>query len=143
MTTTTAQAIKLNHGDKVRFNIVTRDGRDYLWTFDLFELYEFILEDVANYAYARADFEESGLTLLQYAKRQYAEEVAKHGQDAAISLRPETAVLAVYSDEQKAQIEAQREALPILTAGDVIEVRGERYEIAKVTRDKAVLKRID
>lgn len=137
--TSTLQTLTLKHRDKVRLNISTKDGRDYLWSFELFELYGSILEDVAQYAYARDDFYESGLTLREYATQLYNEEVNKFGRDCAISLRPETAVLAVYTDEQKVAMNAERDALPVLEAGDIIEVRGKQYQVSKVSRDKVSL----
>lgn len=133
--TTIAQTTTLKHGEKVRFNIATRDGRDYLWTFQLFELYEYLLDEVAGGGHMYQQWLDSGLYLDDFVSKLYAEEVEKFGPDCAISLRPETAVLAVYSDEQKAAMKAEREAQPVLFEESRIEVRGTLYRVVRVTRD--------
>lgn len=133
--TTTAQTISLRHGDKVRFNIATRDGRDYLWTFQLFQLWDYLLDEIAEHGHMHKQWLDSGLYLDDFVSKLYTEEVEKFGPDCVMSLRPEIAVLAVYSDEQKAAMKAERDAQPMLSEDDLLEVRGKLHRIVKVTRD--------
>lgn len=133
-TTTTAPTI-LRHGDKVRFELEAIFGTRYEWTFDLFELYGYLLEEISSKPALLARLEAVGMTTAELAREQYDEEVARFGADSALSLRPEAAVLAIYSDEQKAEIRATRAAQPRLALGDRVQIRGTVYEIAKVTRD--------
>lgn len=138
--TTTAKTILLSNGEQVRFEINTRDGRNYLWSYTLFELAGSIVADIVRYDYARKEFEQSDLTIDQYVARKYNEEVATFGPGCAINLRAEMAVLAIYSDEEKAIMQARREALPVAKVGDFLKVRGWLYEIVSVNRDEAKLK---
>lgn len=133
--TTTAKTIRLSNGDKVRFNIATRDGRDYLWTFQLFHLYQHLLDEVAEGGHMYKQWLDSGLYLDDFVSKLWTEEFEQFGPDCAISLRPETAVLALYSDEQKAAMKAEREAQPVLFEESRIEVRGTLYRVVRVTRD--------